>query len=198
MAVSKRPDDRAASPTRRGRPSDIQFVLKNHTAGKISLLVADAHTRVVVGRPRLEQYLQADLKPGGVLSGVGLELPAKIPPEDVVEAGLPAAVVRDFAAASGVSAGDIGEIVGASVRTMARKLAKNERLGSAESDRAYRLFDAVARAVHAFGDVDKALRWLQRSVPSLGGRKPIELLRTEIGTRSVLSAIDRVAYGGVI
>jgi putative toxin-antitoxin system antitoxin component (TIGR02293 family) len=55
----------------------------------------------------------------------------------------------------------------------------------------------VARAVYAFGDVAKALRWLRREAPSLGGRKPIELLRTAMGTRDVLSALDRIKFGGV-
>ena len=57
--------------------------------------------------------------------------------------------------------------------------------------------ERVASAVRAFGDVDKALRWMKRNVPSLGGRRPIDLLRTEIGTREVLSALDRIEYGGV-
>lgn len=80
---------------------------------------------------------------------------------------------------------------------MSRKIANDERLGPTESDRAYRLFEIVASAVRAFGDVDKALRWMKRNVPSLGGRRPIDLLRTEIGTREVLSALDRIEYGGV-
>jgi uncharacterized protein (DUF2384 family) len=58
-------------------------------------------------------------------------------------------------------------------------------------------YRTVARAVYAFGDVGKALRWLRRDVPSLRGRKPIELLRTEMGTRDVLSDLDRIEFGGV-
>ena len=103
-------------------------------------------------------------------------------------------MVRDFAVASGMTISDIGPIVGTSDRTLSRKIASGARLGAAESDRAYRLFNAVAEAVHAFGDVAKALRWIHRSVPALDGYTPIALLRTEIGTRQVLSAI---AYGGV-
>ncbi|HEX3467964.1 MAG TPA: antitoxin Xre/MbcA/ParS toxin-binding domain-containing protein [Candidatus Elarobacter sp.] len=177
--------------------SSIRFVPKALARGRVSFLVADAAHRVTVEPPHLDEYVRSELGAADVLTGAGLNLDAGTPPEDVVEAGFPASVVRDFGAASGLSATDVGLIVGASVRTMARKLAKNDRLDAAESDRAYRLFHAVARAVHSFGDVEKALRWLQRSVPSLGGRKPIELLRTEIGTRDVLSALDRIAYGGV-
>jgi putative toxin-antitoxin system antitoxin component (TIGR02293 family) len=147
--------------------------------------------------PRLQSFLYEDLKPSNILYGAGLQFADAIPAAAVIEAGLPATVVRDFALASGMTMIDLGSIVGTSERTMSRKVASGESLEPAESDRAYRLFDAVARAIHAFGDVEKALRWLRRDVPSLGGRKPVDLLRTEIGTREVLSALDRIEFGGV-
>jgi putative toxin-antitoxin system antitoxin component (TIGR02293 family) len=58
----------------------------------------------------------------------------------------------------------------------------------------YRVFK---QAVRAFGDVGKAVRWLRQDVPSLGGRKPIALLWTEAGARAVLSALDRIEFGGI-
>jgi len=147
--------------------------------------------------PQLESFVRQDLKPSNILIGAGLNVPDEIPASAVIEAGLPAMVVRDFALASGMTMIDLGSIVGTSQRTMSRKVAGGESLEPAESDRAYRLFDVVAHAVRAFGDVEKALRWLRREVPSLGGRKPTDLLRTEIGTRDVLSALDRLEFGGV-
>jgi len=138
-----------------------------------------------------------DIKPSNVLLGAGLGVPAETAVSDVIEAGFPAAVLVDFGNASAMNARDVARIVGTSERTMSRKIANDERLGPTESDRAYRLFEIVASAVRAFGDVDKALRWMKRNVPSLGGRRPIDLLRTEIGTREVLSALDRIEYGGV-
>jgi putative toxin-antitoxin system antitoxin component (TIGR02293 family) len=153
--------------------------------------------RIQVVSPQLDTFLHDDLAPANILRGAGLAAPKGVPASVVIEAGFPATVVREFAVASGIASSDVGDIVGTSDRTMSRKVANRERLGAAESDRAYRLFDMMARAVHAFGDVDKALRWMRREVPSLGGRRPIDLLRTELGTREVLSALDRIEYGGV-
>jgi putative toxin-antitoxin system antitoxin component (TIGR02293 family) len=184
----------------RDRPIDkptISFMLS--WAGKIPK-TADSRTgtyRVRVAAPQLELFTIEDLTPTSVLRGAGLGITPQTPPAQVIEAGFPATVVRDFAVASGMTPNDIGRVVGTSERTMSRKAANGERLGPAESDRAYRLFEVVARAVHAFGDVEKARRWLQRDVPSLGGKKPVDLLRTELGTREVLSALDRIEYGGV-
>jgi putative toxin-antitoxin system antitoxin component (TIGR02293 family) len=153
--------------------------------------------RVSVGEPKLETFVHRDIKPDNILIGAGLGVPPEASANDVVEAGIPVAVLIDFGALSGMSARDLGQIIGTSERTISRRLAHDERLAPSESDRAYRLFEIVASAVRAFGDVDKALRWMKRNVPSLGGRRPIDLLRTEIGSREILSALDRIQYGGV-
>jgi putative toxin-antitoxin system antitoxin component (TIGR02293 family) len=195
-------------PSGGGNPTEIEYV---GVAKRVSFLVESspqrpnsgsrrrksASVRITVGAPRLDSFAVEEVTPAAVLRGAGLDVANQLPASDVIEAGLPAAVVRDFALASGMTPSEIGPIIGASDRTMSRKLANDERLGAAESDRAYRLFDVVARAVHAFGDADKARRWMRRVIPSLGGRVPIDLLRTEIGTRDVLSALDRIEYGGV-
>ncbi|GEM_PF-6007393 len=180
-----------------GQPLKIIFIAsKKSLAIRVSAKARDVHS-VRFDAPRLQTFVHQDIKPSNILYGVGLHFADAIPAAAVIEAGLPAAVVREFALASGMTMADLGSIVGTSERTMSRKVANGESLEPAESDRAYRLFDAVARAVHAFGDVEKALRWLRRDVPSLGGRKPIALLRTEIGTRDVQSALDRIEFGGV-
>jgi putative toxin-antitoxin system antitoxin component (TIGR02293 family) len=178
-------------------PFRITFVAKKAPTGRrVSFRTGDGYS-VRFAAPRLEAYVHLDIKPSNVLIGAGLQITEDIPASAIVEAGLPAMVVRDFALASGMTMADIGSVVGTSERTMSRKVGSGESLEPAESDRAYRLFDTVARAVHAFGDVEKARRWLRREVPSLGGRTPIDLLRTEIGTREVLSALNRIEFGGV-
>jgi putative toxin-antitoxin system antitoxin component (TIGR02293 family) len=152
---------------------------------------------ISVRPPSLESFIRGELTPAAILRGAGLGVLTEGFASDVVEAGFPASVVRDFALASGMALSDVGTIVGTSDRTMSRKIATDERLGPSESDRAFRLFEITARAVRAFGDAEKGRRWIQRDVPSLSGRKPMDLLRTEIGTRAVLSAIDRIEFGGI-
>ena len=193
----KRPGKSSSSTDPLRAPIRITFVAKKAPAGRrVSFQTGNGYS-VRFDAPRLESFVHADIKPSNILFGAGLQITEDIPASVIVEAGLPAIVVRDFALASGMTMVDIGSVVGTSERTMSRKVGSGESLEPAESDRAYRLFDAVARAVHAFGDVAKARRWLRREVPSLGGRTPIQLLRTEIGTREVLSALDRIEFGGV-
>jgi putative toxin-antitoxin system antitoxin component (TIGR02293 family) len=195
--LSKTAPESVPGGTQAAGPVRVEFVKASH-AKRATNRPVDKVVYIRFGSPRLESYVQhQDLKPSNILIGAGLDVTTDIAASAVIEAGFPAAFVRDFALASGLSVVDLGSIVGTSERTMSRKVANREQLGVAESDRAYRIFDVMARAVHAFGDVEKARRWIRRDVPSLGGRKPIDLLRTEIGTRDVLSALDRIEYGGV-
>ena len=184
------------APPSGGNPSRIEFV-RRLSRKRLAVSFLGGPIRVLVGEPNFEPFRHGDLKPSDVLIGAGLNVPPEASANDVVEAGIPAAVLIDFGALAGMSAREVGQIVGTSERTISRKLARDERLGPAESDRAYRLFEVVASAVRAFGNVDKALRWMKREVPSLGGRRPVDLVRTEIGTREILSALDRIEYGGV-
>ncbi len=190
MATKRQPNDRKGT-------LEITFV-SNQTAVRRRATGRTRDTMEVrFDAPRLESFVHQNLKPSTILMGAGLCVTDAVPASAVIEAGFPATVVRDFALASGLTMSDVGNIVGTSERTMSRKVAGGERLEPAESDRAFRLFDVVAHAVRAFGDVGKARRWLRRDVPSLGGRTPNELLRTEIGTREVLSALDRIETGGI-
>jgi putative toxin-antitoxin system antitoxin component (TIGR02293 family) len=138
-----------------------------------------------------------DPSPAEILKGAGISSSGKLSAADIIETGLPASVVRDFAITAGVSLVDMSSIVGAPQRSISRRAANGKRLSVSESDRAYRFFGAVALAIFSFGDVKKALAWIHHSIPSLGGSTPLVLLRTEIGTQQVLSACDRITYGGV-
>ena len=152
------------------------------------------------GGPDLATFVDPDtaLEAAAVLRGAGLHVADESAAEVLIRAGIPVAAVREFATMCGLTLAEVGGLLGTSERTLSRKIVSDERLDTAASDRAYRLFETVAYAVHAFGDVGKALRWLRRDVFSLGWRKPIDLLRTEIGTRHVLSALDAVQFGGIV
>lgn len=64
----------------------------------------------------------------------------------------------------------------------------------AASDRAYRLANLLAHARGLFGTED-ALRWLKAPQRGLGGRVPLELAVTEVGSREVETLLGRIAHG---
>lgn len=64
-----------------------------------------------------------------------------------------------------------------------------------ESGRAARVARSIALAEQTFANRDKAGRWLRRNLSTLGGRTPMELLRTEAGARVVENLLARIAWG---
>lgn len=64
-----------------------------------------------------------------------------------------------------------------------------------ESERAARVARCMALAEGTFGNRDKAGRWLRRNLSALGGRMPMEMIRTEAGARVVERLLARISWG---
>ncbi|MDQ6924999.1 MAG: DUF2384 domain-containing protein [Candidatus Eremiobacteraeota bacterium] len=97
----------------------------------------------------------------------------------------------------GYSAAELGTVVGISQKTISRKLQAHERLDIVEGDRTMRLAHVTLDAAQAFGDLDKAMRWLRKPNRVLAGEKPIDLITTEPGASLVNQALGVIEYGGV-
>ena len=94
----------------------------------------------------------------------------------------------------GVTNAEIGRLIIKS-RTLSHRKANRRRLTVEESDRAARLARTLALAEITFADQAKADRWLHKSLSSLGGRTPIDLMRSDAGTRIVEELLSRIAWG---
>jgi hypothetical protein len=57
------------------------------------------------------------------------------------------------------------------------------------------LVRVVARAVEVFGNSEKALRWINAPVRSLGNQTPVSLLDTPGGMTQVEDALGRIEHG---
>ncbi|MEA2785253.1 MAG: hypothetical protein QOF71_1357 [Candidatus Eremiobacteraeota bacterium] len=78
-----------------------------------------------------------------------------------------------------------------------RKLSDHEPQEGPQHDRATRIAAGTREAVQAFGDLEKAARWLRKPNGALGGAKPIELLATAHGTALVRQILGIIEYGGI-
>ena len=66
-----------------------------------------------------------------------------------------------------------------------------------EDDYDPQLAQVTLDAERAFGDRERALRWLQKPNRILGGEKPLDLIATTDGIGLVRYALGFVEYGGV-
>ncbi len=69
------------------------------------------------------------------------------------------------------------------------------RLTPDESDKVVRFARLLGHAVHLFGTVEDARRWLKSPQRGLGGAVPLDYAQTEAGAREVENLLGRIDYG---
>ena len=113
-----------------------------------------------------------------------------------VELGLPTAAI-DALRRRGVTERDIATLI-IKPRTLSHRRAQRSRLTVEESDRAVRLARVRALADETFANGHKADLWLHRELSVLDGRRPIDLIRTQVGARIVEDLLASIAWGAAV
>ena len=136
--------------------------------------------------------------PEAFYSRVGgkLGLPRVRSDEDLaslVEKRLPAATIKSLVR-GGLSDAEVYQLI-LPRRTLAHRLAKDQALSQEESDKAVRVARITTMAERAFGDPEKAWRWLRKPKTRFERRSPLEMLATEAGARLVEEMILQFEYG---
>jgi putative toxin-antitoxin system antitoxin component (TIGR02293 family) len=124
----------------------------------------------------------------------GHRLTSELDWAEAIEEGLPTEALEAAMDQGTLSWKEIGELV-IPRRTFSHRKEKGEPLTPEESDRLVRLLRAVAKAKETFQNDEKAERWLKKENRALGGRTPLEALKTESGARLVENVLGRIAHG---
>lgn len=83
-------------------------------------------------------------------------------------------------------------------RTLTRRQTSGGRLDPTESERVVRLARIAQRAEEVLQDVENAQAWLREPNGALGGKRPLDMLDTDLGmalVEDVLTRIEYVVYG---
>ncbi len=83
---------------------------------------------------------------------------------------------------------------GMSMRTYHRKNV-SDRLTPAQGERTLRFRGVHEKAAEVFGSGEAATDWLLSPVLALDGERPVDLLETDVGARSVEDVLTRMEYG---
>jgi putative toxin-antitoxin system antitoxin component (TIGR02293 family) len=114
---------------------------------------------------------------------------------DQIQRGLSYSAFARFQRNTGLPNQVLSALVEIPERTLARRK-ETGRLQPDESDRLARAARVFARALELFeGDVDAARAWLLSPRPALGGRKPLEFARSDVGAIEVDNLIGRLEHG---
>ena len=131
--------------------------------------------------------------PAVVLLGLRLSDPAEIIKR--VEEGFSFHTLERFQKVTQIPTDDLAAVVAIPLRTLHRRK-KEGRLEPEESDRLLRVSGVFAKTLELFeGDAEAAKRWFYTPARALGGERPIDFARTDLGTREVEALIDRLEQG---
>jgi putative toxin-antitoxin system antitoxin component (TIGR02293 family) len=114
-----------------------------------------------------------------------------------VEEGLPVLDLVAFGKDAGFSTEELARLVHIPPRTYARRVAAKARLKIPEGERAVRIMRLYERARELFVTHEGTRQWLNRELPALGWRSPLDFARTEQGAREVEELIGRIEHGVV-
>jgi putative toxin-antitoxin system antitoxin component (TIGR02293 family) len=113
---------------------------------------------------------------------------------EAIERGLPIAAVESVISDGTFSASEIHELV-LPRRTFSHRKQKGQDLTADESDRLTRAVRLAGRAEEAIGNAEKAARWLRKPNRALLGKRPLDLLGSDVGARMVEQVLGRIEYG---
>jgi len=141
----------------------------------------------------METQAIADILGGRKVLGKVIRKPDDL--AQLVRKGLPVGSVTSLAERLHVRNAVLSRKLGIAQRTLTRRLSGASLLTPAESDRTARMARVYANAVELIGDEEKAIAWLNTANRALGGERPIDLLDTDLGSRTVEDILGRIAYG---
>jgi putative toxin-antitoxin system antitoxin component (TIGR02293 family) len=112
-----------------------------------------------------------------------------------VESGLPFDSFERVGRVSGLSTDELRTAIRIAPRTLARRR-QEKKLSPEESDRLVSLSRLLSLAIELFeGDGRAALNWFTAKNRALGGRSPLSVASTEVGSREVEAVIGRLEHG---
>jgi len=113
---------------------------------------------------------------------------------DAIQDGLPTRALEEVLRSGLLEAAEIYSLV-VPRRTLAHRKEKRQALSPDESDRLTRVVRVAGRAEEALGDREAAARWLRKPNRSLEGKRPIDLLESDVGARMVERVLGRIEHG---
>ena len=111
----------------------------------------------------------------------------------LVEKRLPPTAIKSLVR-GGLSDAEVYQLI-VPRRTLAHRIAKHQPLSKEESDRVVRVARVTAMAEQAFGEQERAWRWLRKPKRHFNGKTPIEMLATEAGARLVEEMVAQIEDG---
>jgi putative toxin-antitoxin system antitoxin component (TIGR02293 family) len=120
------------------------------------------------------------------------ELPA-LEQVETIRKGVAAQVFDQLAAALGVGKEALAGKLNINAQTLRKR--KSRVLSPDEAEKSLRAARVFAFATDVLGSEDKARQWLSDEIPALGGKRPLDLLDTDVGAGQVTNLLGCIKWG---
>ena len=112
----------------------------------------------------------------------------------VIRAGIRRSLFAKMAKHMGMPQKSLAQTLNLNDRTL-RNRSAHQRLTEVESEKSLRVARVYARAIGALGGDDRARKWIVSPIKSLGSRRPIDFLETDVGTQEVMNVLNAIEWG---
>ena len=109
--------------------------------------------------------------------------------------GLPAGTIAQFKRATRLADADVATLLQLGSRTLSRLKGRKSRLPPDLSDRLYAVASVYALAEDVLGDAARVRAWLVEPQFGLGGKRPKDMLASELGRAQVRGLLKRIEHG---
>ncbi len=121
---------------------------------------------------------------------------AALPPFEQVETirnGIAAKAFDQLAVALGVGKEALARKLNINPQTLRKR--KSRVLSADEAEKSLRAARVFAFATEVLGSEDEARYWLNQQIPALGGKRPLDLLDTDVGAHEVTNLLGGIKWG---
>ncbi len=112
---------------------------------------------------------------------------------ETIRQGLAAQVFDQIAAAIGVGKETLARKLNINAQTLRKR--KSRILSADEAEKSLRVARVFAMAEEILGGSDPAREWLQEEIMALGGKRPLDLLDTDVGAHEVVNLLNCIKWG---
>lgn len=121
---------------------------------------------------------------------------AALPPLAQVETirqGIATQVFEQIASAIGVGKETLARKLNLNAQTLRKR--KSRKLSAEEAEKSLRVARIFGFATDVLGGEDEARTWLNQNIPALGGKRPLDLLDTDVGAHEVTNLLGGIKWG---
>ena len=121
---------------------------------------------------------------------------AALSPLDQVETirkGIATQAFEQLATALGVGKEALARKLNINPQTLRKR--KSRMLSADEAEKSLRAARVFGLATEVLGSEEKARHWLNDQIPALGGKRPLDLLDTDVGAHEVTNLLGGIKWG---